>query len=849
MVTKTSLHQKNIRKNLTLLIEATKVGRGVLNIQVPVSQVDIEARQEQISEQIDILQQYVQIITKTDKAYVETLAIITDPEESKKEEDIYDGLAMSDSGYFGVLDQAYKLISGLKARYGRLSNLAATPGNTPANSPLRGIASHININQSEETPAMATIKLPKIDLPTFDGDLLRYREFMSIFKSAVHNRTDLTNVMKLTYLIPLLKGEAAEIVKGYLHTDENYDIIFSRIEERYNRTDDRLISMLHSELKRISKASGSVKDKRKTMDSCERVFRQLEQMGQSLDPGKSLVYDLLGKFQPGMIRDLDRRYHVGVYSDLSDVRKTIEKSISEEELTQGFLQDLSVGETNGAKKRDHNSGSNQNQNRDSTFFSNNRRPYGFRSRGRGFSTGRGSGPGAMPRRLPCYFCGQTHGNEYCLQYPTAASRIERLRELNRCLRCMQQHRPGYPCNVYCHHCQYNNHHPALCRREYPDNADRSFRTGPTGLWPQGSGGTRGGGTASRGGGTTTRASTRGPVVHFSSDGGTTRDGDSAGNGSTSKENSGDGGTYKTKDSSQSAFDVSNFSKACSKNSLFQTAIVTGVNFKSGKRYRLRIVLDTLSNRTYITEQAASWLGLSADMKEKLYVSVFGSKKDIEIPSSLVSFGLERKDGGVLRITANTTRLISNSVILPEAWPENAADLLNSHLSDLADNPFDADKTVDILLGADYAWDVIAGPKVPLVGENIFLVPSIFGYMIGGQLYYEPRGRKSEFTMFCLTETVAQFPDELTHAAFESKNSQHLPPDIDEFWKLESIGISDNPVENDDENALESFRQSVRFQDGRYHVSWPWIEENRKRLPTNYDLAYRRFEILTNAVEI
>ncbi|MEM7375694.1 MAG: hypothetical protein AAF587_44285, partial [Bacteroidota bacterium] len=98
------------------------------------------------------------------------------------------------------------------------------------------------------------------------------------------------------------------------------------------------------------------------------------------------------------------------------------------------------------------------------------------------------------------------------------------------------------------------------------------------------------------------------------------------------------------------------------------------------------------------------------------------------------------------------------------------------------------------------------------------------------------------------ETVAQFPDELTHAAFESKNSQHLPPDIDEFWKLESIGISDNPIENDDEKALESFRQSVRFQDGRYHVSWPWIEENRKRLPTNYDLAYRRFETLTTRLK-
>ena len=49
------------------------------------------------------------------------------------------------------------------------------------------------------------------------------------------------------------------------------------------------------------------------------------------------------------------------------------------------------------------------------------------------------------------------------------------------------------------------------------------------------------------------------------------------------------------------------------------------------------------------------------------------------------------------------------------------------------------------------------------------------------------------------------------------------PPIEDFWRLETIGITDNPRELDDERAVQHFLETVKKENRRYNVNCSWRE--------------------------
>ena len=68
------------------------------------------------------------------------------------------------------------------------------------------------------------------------------------------------------------------------------------------------------------------------------------------------------------------------------------------------------------------------------------------------------------------------------------------------------------------------------------------------------------------------------------------------------------------------------------------------------------------------------------------------------------------------------------------------------------------------------------------------------------------------------------------------------PDLDDFWRLESIGISDPVSSSADEIALKQFEETLSFEDGRYNVTWPW-KTDQYILPAKKGLAVGRLKSL------
>ena len=47
---------------------------------------------------------------------------------------------------------------------------------------------------------------------------------------------------------------------------------------------------------------------------------------------------------------------------------------------------------------------------------------------------------------------------------------------------------------------------------------------------------------------------------------------------------------------------------------------------------------------------------------------------------------------------------------------------------------------------------------------------------------------------------------------------NIQPQVEDFWKLETLGINDSVIESDDDKGLQKFSETVQFENGRYQVT-------------------------------
>lgn len=77
------------------------------------------------------------------------------------------------------------------------------------------------------------VKLPKLALHSFSGDITQWITFWDSFRSVVHDNDQLTTVDKFNYLKSLLTGAALEAVAGLTLSASNYAEVVAIFEQRF----------------------------------------------------------------------------------------------------------------------------------------------------------------------------------------------------------------------------------------------------------------------------------------------------------------------------------------------------------------------------------------------------------------------------------------------------------------------------------------------------------------------------------------------------------------------------------------------------------------------------------------
>ena len=88
------------------------------------------------------------------------------------------------------------------------------------------------------------VKLPKLDIPKFDGNIINWRTFWEQFSISIHSRSGLSDAEKLVYLRHSLKnGTAKGVIEGLSRSGDCYSEAIESLMARYDRL--RLIHQTH----------------------------------------------------------------------------------------------------------------------------------------------------------------------------------------------------------------------------------------------------------------------------------------------------------------------------------------------------------------------------------------------------------------------------------------------------------------------------------------------------------------------------------------------------------------------------------------------------------------------------
>ena len=254
--------------------------------------------------------------------------------------------------------------------------------------------------------------------------------------------------------------------------------------------------------------------------------------------------------------------------------------------------------------------------------------------------------------------------------------------------------------------------------------------------------------------------------------------------------------------------------------LLQSALV---DVAAGSRScQARLLFDSGSQRTFISQDLANKIGAQPFKKEELLMNMFGHDKRTKADFETVRVCLMADGEGI----------IINALVSPVISPPISAHLQDDDLNfpylqglRLADpvrtrGPLE----INIIIANDYYGSLVTGEIIK--GDGPMAMNSKFGWLLSGPVIQAEQLKE-------IIETHC-YRIEIKPAQDDETLNEILP----RFWELDSLGIADSSKVEDE--VLRHFNKSMSFnkQEGRYTVQLPW-KQDRLPLPSNLGLCKKR----------
>ncbi len=293
-----------------------------------------------------------------------------------------------------------------------------TPTLTPAHlSPSAGLA-----------PSFPHVRLPKLSLTKFGGDVTKWTTFWDTFESSVHNNTTLSDIERFSYLSSLLESDASEAIAGLTLTSANYTEAVSTLKRRFGNKQTiinrHMDTLLHLE---PVTSSYHLKGLRQLLDAVESNVRGLKALGVDASCYGGLLSSILMSRLP------------------SDLRLIVSRGLREDAWSLESMMEIFRREI---EARERSAGA-----RPSPTKKPPAKPP---------STALSLTAGASIQAT-CVYCDQAHPSGTCSTVTNPEERKRLLRTKGRCFVCLRRNHVSRNCrsSTRCTKCR-GKHHTSIC---------------------------------------------------------------------------------------------------------------------------------------------------------------------------------------------------------------------------------------------------------------------------------------------------------------------------------------------------------------------------------------------------